>query len=758
MRNRLLPVAAGVAFALSLAAAPAPPTQKQQELLDQILRTLPRSEPWEQWLKATGEMPPDFDKLPGTPFLPDPLLFAHGRRASWSDWPKRREELLGLFQHYVTGSWPVSPTNLAVADFRERHDGGSVVQEMTLEFGPARAAKLRVELIIPDARPPFPVFITQDTHRRWALIAVSRGYIGCVYAGADSRDDTEAWKPLWPAADWTKLTRRAWAASRCVDYLHTLQLVDRERIALAGHSRNGKTSLIAAAFDPRIKAVISSSSGAGGACSYRFFSETQFGEGIENITRAFPDWLHPRLRFFAGRENKLPIDQPELIACIAPRPCLISSALNDGVESIWAVEQTVYSARRAYELHERAGDLNLRHRPGGHETRAEDIEAYLDWLQAVFKRAPFPVPDVTLFPTYKSWQDLSKEKIDPGAFEAGGLTNLLLAPEGPAISTAEAWGRKIPAIRERVLWGLGHAPPFSSSEPGSYGAEAGSLATQLDRASVPAGLAKRSLNFGNYIAGDLYFPTNADRAGKAAEKLPVVIWLHPLSVSHGYGAGYKRGENPHLAMARLGCAVFAFDQIGNGSRLQEVRNFYFRYPNWSLLGKQVEDTLAAVEALEKIDFIDPKRIWLLGYATGGMTALHAAALDDRVAGVVSVAGFTPMRLDTAARGTGGVARWSTWMPLQPRLAAFIGSESRIPYDYHELLGMIAPRRALLFIPRIDYQSTLADVKACVQEANKVYELTHGRGALELHELDDYNHFSPETQQIVFERLKAAMGL
>jgi len=63
---------------------------------------------------------------------------------------------------------------------------------------------------------------------------------------------------------------------------------------------------------------------------------------------------------------------------------------------------------------------------------------------------------------------------------------------------------------------------------------------------------------------------------------------------------------------------------------------------------------------------------------------------------------------------------------------------------------------VLFRSKIDYQSTLADVKACVQEANKVYELTHGRNALELHELDDYNHFSPETQRVVFARLREVM--
>ena len=740
-------------LALSFApaqAAPAPSTQKQQEVLAQILRMLPKSEPWEQWLTNSGALPPDFDALPSVPYLPDPLRFSNGRVATWNDWSQRRQEILQLFQHYVTGSWPVSPTNLHVADFRERKEGESFVQDITLGFGPNRAARLGFQLIIPDTKPPHPVFITQDNHRRWALIAVSRGYMACVYAGADSRDDTAAWPALWPQADWSKLTRRAWAASRCVDYLHTLPFVNTNQIALTGHSRNGKTSLIAAAFDPRIKAVISSSSGAGGACSWRLFSETQFGEGIENITRAFPDWFHPRLRFFAGRENKLPIDQPQLIACIAPRPCLLSSALNDGVESIWAIEQTYYSARRAWELFEHKEDLNLMYRPGGHETRAEDIESYLDWLDSVFKRGSYPLPDAALFPTYTAWQKSSGQEIDPEDYPVAGISNLLRNPIGTPIATRGEWEKKRDSIREHVLWGMGQAPPFSPSEPGDYGAERPHLATMLGRNSVPAGIARRGLNFGNYVAGDLYFPTNADKAGK---RLPVIIWLHPISPSHGYGAAYKRGENPHLALARMGCAVFAFDQLGNGTRLAEVKNFYVRYPGWSLLGKHVEDTLAAVEAMEKIDFIDAKRIWLFGYATGGMTALHATALDDRVHGVVSVGGFTPMRVDTAARGMGGLARWSTWLPLQPRLAAFIGQEARVPYDYHELLALTAPRPALIFAPKTDYQSSLGDVRACVSEAQNVYELMNGRGALELYELDDYHHFSPETQKVVFEKLR-----
>ncbi len=745
----------GVVFTSRGAATDRPlATDEQKAQLKEMLRILPKSEPWEKWLVASGAMPPNFNTLPTTPYLPDPLRFTNGREVKVEEWLKRRAELLALIQYYITGAWPAGPGNTRVADLKQREEAGSTVQEVTLEFGPNRAARLHLEVIIPNGTGPFPVFMTQDTHRRWALIAVSRGYIGVVYAGADSRDDTDAWRSIWPASDWTKLTRRAWAASRCIDYLHTLPMVNTNQIALTGHSRNGKTSLIGAALDPRVNAVISSSSGAGGACSYRLFSETQFGEGIENLTRAFPDWLHPRLRFFAGRENKLPVDQPELIACIAPRPCLISSALNDSVESVWAIEHTYRSAQRVYALLGKAGDLNLRYRSGGHETRVEDIEAQVDWLDSVFGRKPFALPDCAIFPTYSDWQKLNEEPIDPLSFPTNGLGPLLIHAVGGEIKIPDVWTKKRDAIRERILWALGEAPPFAESEPGDYGVEKLHAATLLERATVPAGLAKRSINFGNYVAGDLYFPTNAERR---PVKLPVVIWLHPISVPTGYAPGYRRGEPPHLALARMGCAVFAFDQVGSGSRLEEVKNFYARYPKWSLLGKHVEDTLAAVEALGKNDLIDSKRIWLLGYATGGMTALHAAALDARIAGVVSVAGFTPMRTDTPEKGTGGIARWAAWMPLLPKLGAFAGYEAHIPYDYHEVLGMIAPRPALVFAPKVNHQATLADVRSCVEEVRPLYELYAAKDALKFEELDDYNHFSPETQKVVFERLKLAAG-
>lgn len=729
---------------------------RRRATLEDLRRLLPRSEPWEHWLRTKHELPPDFESLPSLPALPDPLRFANGREVTTNDWPRRKQELLALFQYYVLGTLPPTPTNTMALDIRSREEAGALFDGVLLGFGPSNAAMLRVELIYPrGARPPLPVFITQDNHRSWALVAVSRGYVGCVYAGADSADDTGAWTNVWPQADWTKLTRRAWAASRCIDYLHTLPVVDRDKIAVAGHSRNGKTALICAATDQRVSAVISSSSGAGGVTPWRLFSEAQCGEGIELITRTFPDWLHPRLRFFTGRENKLPVDQNELIACAAPRPCLISSAVNDSVESLWANEQSFYSARRAYELLGKTNQLYLRYRAGGHETRADDIETYFDWLDSVFGRAPFLFPDCALFPTYEAWRAITGEMVDPKAFPTNRWDDLLLGTNGLPLTTVREWMQKRASVRARILWSLGEAPPFAESGVRTYGTEVASRASLLGRGTVPGGIAKKTLNFGNYISGDIYFPTNADQPGR---QIPGIVWVHPISIPTGYVPGYRRGEPPHLNMARRGFAVLAFDQIGNGTRIDEVKNFYPRYPHWSLLGKQVEDTLAAVEALRGHRFVDPRRIFVVGYGTGGAVALHAAALDERIAGVVSVAGFTPMRLDTPDQGTGGIARFSRWLPLQPRLGEFVGQERRIPYDYHEVLAMIAPRPALIFTPRIDAQGTPENVKMCVAEAAKVFDLLGAAFNLKFQELDDYNRFSPETQKMVLEKLQTAAGL
>lgn len=728
----------------------------RQETLDQMLRIFPESKPWQQWLDETGELPPDFDALPSIPFLPDPLITQDGDRVTTpQEWKQRRAELLPLIQHYITGTTPPPPGNVRVARRDTRTEGALTFHDLTLEFGPEHRASLDMQLIVPPGDGPFPVFLTQDNHYRWALVAAARGYIGCVYAGADSRDDTAGFIPIWPEHDWTKLTRRAWAGSRCLDYLLTLPTVNKDQICLTGHSRNGKLSIIGGCLDERITAIISSSSGAGGACPYRLFSEAQFGEGIELLTRVFPDWMHPRLRFFAGRENKLPIDQHELIACIAPRACLIATALNDNVESLWAIDHTYRAAQPVYTLLDAPDALLLQYRWGNHETYPETIEDFVDWLDGVFGRGPALETQPCLYPTYDDWLVKSGEVVKPEDFPTRSTDELLAASNGQAITEESDWDRKTGSIRAHIAWAMGDAPPVGARSAGGYGREKTHRAAMMGRDDVSGAIDKLGLNFGNYIPGDLYYPRGADSVD---ERIPVIIWLHPLDNARGYVPSYRRGRPPHLRLVDAGFAVFAFDQIGCGHRLEEVIRFYDRYPHWSLLGKMVSDVRASLAAVDTVPFIDTNRVLVVGYDLGAVVGLHAAALDDRITGVVSVAGLTPMRNRPQDAGIGGIARWTTWMPLAPRLGAFIGNESRIPYDYQELLALIAPRPVMVVAPTLDCSADLKAIRSCVEQAAKIYDLRNAHDRLHLVEFEDYNRFSTELQDEIIPHIQAMMGL
>ena len=79
--------------------------------------------------------------------------------------------------------------------------------------------------------------------------------------------------------DWGALRAWAWGASRALDYFATDPAVDAKQVGIEGHSRYGKASLVAMAYDPRFAIGYISSSGTGGAKIYRH----QFGEELENV-------------------------------------------------------------------------------------------------------------------------------------------------------------------------------------------------------------------------------------------------------------------------------------------------------------------------------------------------------------------------------------------------------------------------------------------------------------------------------------------
>lgn len=170
----------------------------------------------------------------------------------------------------------------------------------------------------------------------WAVRAVARGYIACRYPGADTRDATKQFADAYPAASWMLLMRRAWLGSRALDFVLTLPEVSKSQIAITGHSRNGKQSFIAAAFDERITAVVGSSPGTPIAAPVRFSSPQFQGETLRFVTPERGWWLQS-LATYLGRENELPIDGHAILALIAPRHALFATAHNDHGMHVWPI-------------------------------------------------------------------------------------------------------------------------------------------------------------------------------------------------------------------------------------------------------------------------------------------------------------------------------------------------------------------------------------------------------------------------------------
>jgi len=352
-------------------------------------------------------------------FLLTTMLMSAEPVSNPAEWSKEaRKETLTVFQREVYG---VNPAGKVASEWvldRERKvmEGTVVQREYVLTLG--GTLKVRALLYLPVGKKDVPVFLglnfrgnhtvedgewitkANDEKRgkavgRWPVEMITKAGFGLVTIHCDDFDPDEddgfkngvhaLFEGERNGTSWGTIAGWAWGLSQVREKLEMVPEVDAEKVVVIGHSRLGKTALWAGASDEKFAMVISNNSGCGGAA----LSKRKHGETVARINKVFPHWFAGNFRKYGDKEETLPVDQHQLIACIAPRPVYVASASKDD----WADPEGEFLALKMAapawgevlgEMPEpggevgKAGKVRYHLREGKHDIKEWDWERYLE--------------------------------------------------------------------------------------------------------------------------------------------------------------------------------------------------------------------------------------------------------------------------------------------------------------------------------------------------------------------------------------------
>lgn len=159
---------------------------------------------------------------------------------------------------------------------------------------------------------------------------------------------------------------------RALDYLQSLHEVDPTRIAAAGHSLGGHNALFTAAWDPRIKAVVTS-------CGFNRFARYYGG----NLKGWSSDRYMPRIvSEFGADPARMPFDFPGILALVAPRPLFINAPLNDSNFEVVGVRECVAPVSAVYRFLGSEKDLVAAYPEAAHDFPPEVRKKAWEFLES----------------------------------------------------------------------------------------------------------------------------------------------------------------------------------------------------------------------------------------------------------------------------------------------------------------------------------------------------------------------------------------
>lgn len=348
--------------------------------------------------------------------LPPLMQLSSGEKvADRNGWDIRREEIKEILTGEFAGipcRFPVETVGKVTEEEKDGYGGKAWIQTVWLQISsPYASCSFPFRIAVPKEVENPPVFFylsfSPEIADGLGEEIIDSGYAAAsVYYQDMAPDYYDGHKngigrfvTRNPYDSWGKLRIWAWGVSRMFDYLETQKIVDLKRAAVMGHSRLGKTALVAGAFDERFSLTVANESGAGGAALFR----GKTGERIENLYgKGSRLWFAGNFFAYTGREEELPFDQHYLLGLIAPRRLYVASAARDD----WSDPRSEFlgcvAASEAYRIYGKKGLVTPDQYPevpdtlhegeiGYHIRKGTHYLSRYDWQQVIAYRRRYNV-------------------------------------------------------------------------------------------------------------------------------------------------------------------------------------------------------------------------------------------------------------------------------------------------------------------------------------------------------------------------------
>ena len=181
------------------------------------------------------------------------------------------------------------------------------------------------------------VGLSDKPNRAYASELAERGFVTL----APSYPLLANYQPDWRALGYESGSMKAiWDNMRVLDVLETLPFVAPGKVGSIGHSLGGHNSIYTAVFESRIGVVVSS-------CGLDSYVDYKDGD----LTGWTSDRYMPKLKDYVNRQQDIPFDFHDLVAALAPRPCLIAAPYDDSNFKWQSVDVIAQAAKRVYTLY-----------------------------------------------------------------------------------------------------------------------------------------------------------------------------------------------------------------------------------------------------------------------------------------------------------------------------------------------------------------------------------------------------------------------